>query len=161
MASSAAVLATCCVLAGAHPAAASPLQSIAIPAYFYPSYPDPLWTQMEQAAPTVSFAVMNPANGAGPVPDSPKIAITPNLIDFGIVPVGSMSDKVKVSIANTGTAVLSVTRLDITGTDAGDFTSDDMPGVLPKAVMPGVNPRAWWNSTTSAISTLLLKSKNE
>jgi hypothetical protein len=45
-------------------------QSIAVPAYFYPSFPDPLWTQMEGAVPTVSFAVMNPANGAGAAPDS-------------------------------------------------------------------------------------------
>ncbi|HEY2775062.1 MAG TPA: spherulation-specific family 4 protein [Candidatus Binatia bacterium] len=71
MALRAAVLAACCMPAsGAKLAAASPLQSIAIPAYFYPSYPDPLWTQMEHAVPTVSFAVMNPANGAGPMPDS-------------------------------------------------------------------------------------------
>jgi len=45
-------------------------QSVAIPAYFYPVFPDPLWTQMQNSTPTVSFAVMNPANGAGPMPDS-------------------------------------------------------------------------------------------
>jgi hypothetical protein len=49
-------------------------QSIAIPAYFYPSYPDPLWTRMEDAVPAVSFAIMNPANGAGAAPDSNYIS---------------------------------------------------------------------------------------
>lgn len=51
------------------PATAAP-QAIAVPAYFYPVFPDPLWTQMEDAAPVVSFAVMNPASGPGFVPDS-------------------------------------------------------------------------------------------
>jgi hypothetical protein len=56
------------VLLGAfHSVAAT--QSIAVPAYFYPSFPDPLWTQMEDAAPTVAFAVLNPASGAGAAPD--------------------------------------------------------------------------------------------
>jgi hypothetical protein len=45
-------------------------QSIAVPAYFYPSFPDPLWAQMENAVPAVSFAIMNPASGAGAMPDS-------------------------------------------------------------------------------------------
>jgi hypothetical protein len=51
------------------PAAAAP-QSVAVPAYFYPIFPDPLWTQMEDAVPTVAFAVMNPANGAGVAADA-------------------------------------------------------------------------------------------
>ena len=55
------------VLPGAGSAAP---QAIAVPAYFYPVFPDPLWTQMEDAAPAVSFAVMNPANGAGVAPDA-------------------------------------------------------------------------------------------
>ncbi len=63
------VLAIAAVAATACSASAAP-QSIAIPAYFYPSFPDPLWTQMEDAVPTVSFAVMNPADGAGAAPDS-------------------------------------------------------------------------------------------
>ncbi|MFN2425453.1 MAG: spherulation-specific family 4 protein [Candidatus Binatia bacterium] len=50
-------------------ASAAP-QSIAIPAYFYPVFPDPLWAQMEESVPTVSFAVMNPASGAGAAPDA-------------------------------------------------------------------------------------------
>jgi len=45
-------------------------QSIAVPAYFYPVFPDPLWAQMEDATPTVSFAVMNPASGSGMAPDA-------------------------------------------------------------------------------------------
>ena len=44
-------------------------QSIAVPAYFYPVYPDPLWTQMEDAVPVVSVAIMNPASGPGAAPD--------------------------------------------------------------------------------------------
>jgi len=44
-------------------------QSVAIPAYFYPVFPDPLWAQMENSVPTVSFAIMNPASGPGAAPD--------------------------------------------------------------------------------------------
>ena len=58
------------IAAFAAAAAEAAPQSIAIPAYFYPVFPDPLWTQMEDAVPVVSFAVMNPASGPGPSPDS-------------------------------------------------------------------------------------------
>lgn len=44
---------------------AAATQSIAVPAYFYPSYPDPVWTQLQSGAPTVAVAVMNPASGPG------------------------------------------------------------------------------------------------
>ncbi|HXC51379.1 MAG TPA: spherulation-specific family 4 protein [Candidatus Limnocylindrales bacterium] len=57
------------VLAAAGGVTAAP-QSIAVPAYFYPVYPDPLWTQMQDAAPVVSVAIMNPGSGPGASPDS-------------------------------------------------------------------------------------------
>jgi len=41
-------------------------QSVAVPAYFYPG---PTWNQLEQGAATVGFAVMDPANGPGALPD--------------------------------------------------------------------------------------------
>lgn len=63
-------------------------QSIAVPAYFYPSYPDPLWTQMADAAPVVSFAVMNPANGAGIVPDSNYVSQVAALRAAGVKVLG-------------------------------------------------------------------------
>ncbi len=44
-------------------ATANHTQKIAIPSYFYPGS---LWTQMEQAVPTVSTAIINPASGPGP-----------------------------------------------------------------------------------------------
>lgn len=44
-------------------------QSVAVPAYFYPSFPDPLWSQMQSGVPTVAFAVMNPASGSGAASD--------------------------------------------------------------------------------------------
>lgn len=37
-------------------------QTIAVPSYFYPG---PLWTQMEEAVPTVGLAIINPFNGPG------------------------------------------------------------------------------------------------
>src|SRR5207237_3905409 len=68
---------------------------------------------------------------------SPKVAITPNLIAFGIVAVAGTSSPVAVAIANTGSDVLNITRLDITGNDFADFTSMDMPMTLPAKVAPG------------------------
>jgi Spherulation-specific family 4 len=50
--------------------AAHAAQSIAVPAYFYPSYPDPVWAQMQSAVPPVAVAVMNPASGPGAAPDA-------------------------------------------------------------------------------------------
>lgn len=58
------------LVAALAPGARAATQSVAIPAYFYPVYPDPLWSRMNAASPTVSFAVMNPANGAGAAPDA-------------------------------------------------------------------------------------------
>ena len=38
------------------------VQTVAIPSY---SYPGPLWTQMEDAYPTVGLAIINPNSGPG------------------------------------------------------------------------------------------------
>lgn len=77
-------LATLSVAGGAE---AAP-QSIAIPAYFYPVYPDPLWQQMADASPVVSFAVMNPANGAGAAPDSNYVSQVAALRAAGVKVLG-------------------------------------------------------------------------
>jgi hypothetical protein len=38
-------------------------QHVAVPSYFYPNYPDPLWSKMEAGTPTVGMAVINPDSG--------------------------------------------------------------------------------------------------
>jgi hypothetical protein len=48
------------------PASASSTQNIAVPAYFDPGA---LWTQLQAAAPTVGFVVMNPNSGPGTASD--------------------------------------------------------------------------------------------
>ncbi|MFT4569799.1 MAG: hypothetical protein ACI8TX_000300 [Hyphomicrobiaceae bacterium] len=70
------------------PGSATAQQKIAIPAYFYPSYPDPLWIQMEDAAPTVGLAVMNPANGPGVVADANYVAQIADTRAAGIAVLG-------------------------------------------------------------------------
>jgi len=43
---------------------------MAVPAYFYPNGSTlPLWSQMDNAAPTLKIAVVNPASGPGLTPD--------------------------------------------------------------------------------------------
>lgn len=60
-------------------------QTIAVPAYFYPGS---LWTQMENAAPTVGLAIVNPNSGPGVVQDPNYVAQIGHTRAAGIVVVG-------------------------------------------------------------------------
>ncbi len=81
------LLALVAVLASVGTTLAEP-QSIAVPAYFYPSWPDATWERMGDAAPVVSFAVMNPASGPGIVPDSNYVAQVDALRAAGVKVLG-------------------------------------------------------------------------
>ena len=75
------------VLSAARVAHAAP-QSIAIPAYFYPVYPDPTWQQMEDATPTVAMAIMNPASGPGTAADANYVSQVPHTRAAGVAVLG-------------------------------------------------------------------------
>lgn len=64
------------------------VQSIAVPAYFYPSFPDPVWTQMQSAVPPVALAVMNPASGPGVASDPNYVAQIAAARAAGIIVLG-------------------------------------------------------------------------
>src|SRR5437763_1718557 len=53
-------------------------QQIAIPSYFYPGS---LWTQLEQAAPTVGLTIINPLNGSVSPYDSHKGGFDQNYLN--------------------------------------------------------------------------------
>ena len=63
-------------------------QSIAVPAYFYPSYPDPVWAQMQTAVPPVSLAVMNVDSGPGIAPDPNYVSQIAAARAAGIIVLG-------------------------------------------------------------------------
>lgn len=68
---------------------------------------------------------------------SPRIAVTPNLIDFGIVAVGATSPNQLVKIENLGTDTLNLMDITIAGSDFNDFVSNDVPQMFPVALAPG------------------------
>lgn len=68
---------------------------------------------------------------------SPKIAVTPNLIDYGIVAVGVTSPNQLVKIENLGTDTLNLMDITIAGPDFNDFNSMDLPQTFPVALAPG------------------------
>jgi hypothetical protein len=50
------------------------------------------------------------------------VKLSPTSLKFGSVQVGHTSAGKTFTVANTGTTVLSITGIGITGTDAGDFS---------------------------------------
>jgi len=88
-----------------------------------------------------------------PVPD---ISVSPALLTFGQVVVGSTSTPQTVTISNTGTANLLISSIDRTGTDAGMFSvatggPNPCPSLTP-TIAPGGNCTV--NVTFSPTSTL-------
>jgi uncharacterized repeat protein (TIGR01451 family) len=66
---------------------------------------------------------------------TPKIYVTPRSIDFGNVPVGSLSAPQTVTISNVGTAGLYLISVQIIGSDAGSFIITSAPS-LPRCMVP-------------------------
>jgi hypothetical protein len=59
--------------------------------------------------------------GAGPAVAKPAVTITPQAISFAAAGLGSTSALQSITIANSGTAALHISSVQITGTNAGDF----------------------------------------
>lgn len=71
--------------------------------------------------------------GISSVTLAPAITFTPNALTFGSQVLGATTAAKMIQLANTGTAALSLTSLQIAGTNSGDFaqTSDcPLPGSL-------------------------------
>ena len=66
-------------------ASARGAQQLAIPSYFYPG---PLWTQMEDAAPPVGLAIINPDSGPGAAKDPAYAAQVTSAQGAGIAVIG-------------------------------------------------------------------------
>ncbi len=64
---------------------------------------------------------------------APILTATPNPVDFGKVFVGTTSPEIAVTVKNTGTDDLNISFFNVSGPDAGDFSSNDLPNgaVLP------------------------------
>lgn len=71
--------------------------------------------------------------GTGIVPD---VAVEPNPIDAGASPRGTQGSATPVTITNRGGAALTITVVQVIGTDAADFTLSGLP-VMPTTVLPG------------------------
>ena len=89
---------------------------------------------------TSSFALVSNApaspmpvsiSGAGVQPSSPQISVTPGDLTFGSVTVGG-SGKQSVTVSNTGSANLSITAANVTGSG---FSTSSLP--LPMTVAAG------------------------
>ncbi len=65
---------------------------------------------------------------------TPAITLSTNSLDFGSVNIGS-SSTLPVTVTNSGTADLHVTTLNITGTNANEFSSSG--ATLPLTLTPG------------------------
>jgi hypothetical protein len=65
--------------------AASGMQQLAIPSYFYPG---PLWTQLQGGAPTVGLAIINPSSGPGTSLDLQYATTTQTTQQQGILVLG-------------------------------------------------------------------------
>ncbi|MCB1126649.1 MAG: HYR domain-containing protein, partial [Verrucomicrobiae bacterium] len=69
---------------------------------------------------------------------TPEISVTPGALSFGNRCQGTLSEAQWVSVGNTGTAALTLTGVDLTGPNAGDFVLSNLPG-LPAAIQPGAS----------------------
>ncbi|HEY1946691.1 MAG TPA: choice-of-anchor D domain-containing protein [Bryobacteraceae bacterium] len=57
--------------------------------------------------------------GSGP---SPAVSFSPTSVTFGSIAVGSPSSPSTITLTNVGSAVLNISGISITGTNAGDFS---------------------------------------
>jgi len=66
---------------------------------------------------------------SGQVPP-PKISATPSSLNFGKLPVGTVSSKKSVTVKNSGLSDLTLASIDIAGTDPGDFSETNNCGTI-------------------------------
>jgi hypothetical protein len=66
----------------------------------------------------------------------PRVSLTPGSLDFGGQRVGTTSGSQPVTLSNTGTATLNISRISITGADRSDFAQTNTCGA---SVAAGAN----------------------
>ncbi len=66
----------------------------------------------------------------------PSLVVSPKTADFALVPIGTTSDSVSVTLLNNGTDDLKVNSIKILGLDQGDFVAFEMPP-MPFPIQPG------------------------
>jgi len=78
--------------------------------------------------------------GASPGSVTTAVTLSPNVLNFGPVPLSSVSAEQTVTLTNTGGVPLDVTSLAVTGLNAADFAiSDDTCPQDPATLAPGTN----------------------
>ncbi|MEW6584347.1 MAG: choice-of-anchor D domain-containing protein [Nitrospirota bacterium] len=87
--------------------------------------PDNDLSKLNAPAELISFSSTQGASG------KPKISVSPKSVNFGPLRVGSISDPVTVTIANTGKADLFVNSITITGTNAAEFSQTNDCSIIP------------------------------
>src|ERR1700757_1639812 len=77
----------------------------------------------------------------GPVPFSaaPIAVVTPKALNFGNVLVGSTAGPQSITLSNTGTAVLNISGLGLTGKNPGDFALPASTAPCGATLDPGAN----------------------
>lgn len=70
---------------------------------------------------------------SGQVPP-PAISATPSSLNFGKLPAGTMNSSKSVTIKNNGLSDLVIDSMNISGTNAGDFTVNGTCGTIQKGV---------------------------
>ncbi len=75
-------------------------------------------------------------SGAGTNPLDPLFSVAPTAQDFGLVRIGASSNPITFTISNVGNSVLNVTNIDLTGSNAGDFSFN---AVIPMNIDAGNN----------------------
>jgi len=59
--------------------------------------------------------------GGGVTPGAPVVSLSPTSLTFSSQKVGTSSPAQNVTLTNTGTSILSITSIGLTGTNSGDF----------------------------------------
>jgi photosystem II stability/assembly factor-like uncharacterized protein len=89
-------------------------------------------TSDDPQKPTVDVAL----SGTGTLPPAPYIQVSPYDLSFGLVTEGTDSYPYEVTIYNWGTGDLEVSDMQITGTDAAEFSLDVSGGYYPCGSVP-------------------------
>jgi hypothetical protein len=85
---------------------------------------------------------------------NPRASFSPSSLNFGTVEIGNKVTKV-VTVTNTGTTALDISRVGVTGADAGDFTPSNLcPSSLAPTDSCTIEVRFAPRSTGSRTATL-------
>jgi hypothetical protein len=79
-----------------------------------------------------------PLSGTGVIP-SPGVGLTPTSLTFGAQKVGTTSAAQSVTLANTGTAALTISSIGLTGANPGDFAETNTCPIGPSTLAAGAS----------------------